>query len=268
MIAFSGISCEHELTKQISILPGPHIQFRGIASLCDNSLPVKITQNAEVPGLPGSFAYFGTGVSADGLFDPQKAGAGTATILYKYTASNTCIDSAYQTITILPSPIVNAGPGLFLLQNENSIFNATASGTDLQYKWYPPTYLNYDTLLKPFCTPAEDITYTLTATDKEGCSKSSQVFIKILLNPIIPNAFSPNGDGLNDYWRIKYLSFYPDCEVRIFNRYGQLVFHSIGYNQPWDGTYNDQPISLGTYCYIINTKRQKKPFTGFLVLIR
>lgn len=268
MIAFSGISCGNELTKQISVLPGPHIQFSPIADVCDNSLPVSITQAARVPVLQGSFSYFGTGVSADGLLDPRKAGAGTDTILYKYTASNSCMDSGYQTITVIASPIVNAGPDLYVLQNENTLIDATASGIDLHYKWYPPTFLNYDTILKPICSPANDIFYTLTVTGKGGCINSSQVAIKILPNPNIPNAFSPNGDGLNDYWGIQYLTLYPKCDVRIFNRFGQLIFHSIGYSQPWDGTYQGQPLPMGVYCYIIDTKRQKNLFTGIVTLIR
>lgn len=268
MIAFSGISCEQELTEQVTILPAPHIQFSPLAAVCDNALPVDIKQAAQVTNLPGSFAYSGIGVSANGLFDPQQTGAGTARILYKYTASNSCIDTGYQSITILPSPLVNAGPDLFVLKNETVQINATASGNNLQYKWYPPTYLNSDVLLNPFCKPADDIVYQLTATDNAGCSNNSRVVVKILLDPLIPKAFTPNGDGLNDYWRIKYLNYYANCEVSIFDRYGHLVFHSKGYNNPWDGTNHGQPMSAGTYCYIIDTKKQKNIFKGFVVLIR
>ena len=268
MIAFSGISCEQDLTKQISILPAPHIQFSPIAALCDNSLPVNISQAAQVPGMQGSFSYFGTGVSSGGLFDPKTAGAGTDSIFYKYAASNNCIDSGYETITVIPSPTVNAGPDLYVLQNESTTINATAAGTSLQYKWYPSAFLNYDTILTPVCTPANDIFYTLTATGTGGCKNSSQVYVKILPNPNIPNAFTPNGDGLNDYWGIQYLNLYPACDVKIFNRYGQLIFHSTGYNKPWDGTYKGKLLPIGIYCYIIDTKRQKKIFKGFVALLR
>jgi gliding motility-associated-like protein len=218
--------------------------------------------------LPGSFSYSGIGVAANGVFNPTVPGAGVANILYTYTATNSCKDSGYQTITITPSPLVNAGPDLFVLKNETVQIAATASGNALQYQWYPPTYLNSDVLLNPFCTPADDITYQLTATDNAGCSNSSRVAVKILLDPMIPKAFTPNGDGLNDYWRIKYLDYYLNCEVSIFDRYGHLVYHSRGYNNPWDGTRNGQPMTAGTYCYIIDTKRQKNIFKGFVVLIR
>ncbi len=268
MIAFSGISCEQEVSRQVAILPSPHIQFNPLKAVCDNAVPIDIKPAAQVNNLPGNFAYFGKGVSANGLFNPHSSGAGTEQLLYKYTAANSCIDSGFQTINLLASPIVNAGSAVFVLKNESFIINATAAGTGLQYKWYPPTYLNNDALLTPFCKPADDIAYQLTATDIAGCSNSSRLFVKILLDPLIPNAFTPNGDGLNDYWRIKYLSYYPDCEVSIFDRYGHLVFYSKGYNNPWDGTSQGQPMSGGTYCYIINTKKQKHLFTGYVVLIR
>jgi len=269
MMVFSGISCEQELTKQVTVLPSPHILFTALTAVCDNALPIDITPSAQVTNLPGSFAYFGAGVSASGIFNPQVTGAGNLKILYKYTATNNCIDSGFQTITIMPSPLVNAGPDLFVLKNENVLINATAAGSSaLLYKWFPPTYLSNDALLNPFCKPAADITYQITATDNAGCNNSSRVVVKILLDPLIPKAFTPNGDGLNDYWRVKYLNYYPNCEVSIFDRYGHLVFHSKGYNNPWDGTNHGQPMSAGTYCYVIDTKKQKNIFTGFVVLIR
>ena len=65
--------------------------------------------------------------------------------------------------------------------------------------------------------------------------------------PDVPNIFSPNGDGVNDQWVIKYLDTYPGCSVNIVNRYGQLVFKSIGYPTPWDGKVNgaDAPVGGG-----------------------
>jgi len=110
--------------------------------------------------------------------------------------------------------------------------------------------------------------YTLTATGTGGCSNSSRVLVKILPDPDIPNAFTPNGDGINDTWGIPYLNLYKNCDVRIFNRFGQLIFHSTGYNKTWDGTFKGEPIPAGVYCYVINTKRQKRLFTGFVTLIR
>jgi len=68
---------------------------------------------------------------------------------------------------------------------------------------------------------------------------------------VIPNTFTPNGDNINDKWVIDALTQFPKCTVSIFTRYGTLIFYSIGYGQPWDGTYHNSPLPAGTYYYII-----------------
>ncbi len=267
-VAFSGISCEQELSKQINILPAPIIQFTNLSSVCNNALPIDIAGAAQVNNLAGTFSYSGKGVTANGQFNPQLALADTQYILYAYTATNSCKDSGYQKIIITPAPIVNAGPDLMVLKNETVQINASATGNGLKYLWNPSACLNSDIILNPLCTTAADIIYQLTATDHLGCSSQSSMAVKILKDPLIPNAFTPNGDGLNDCWRIKELSYYPNCEVTIFDRYGQLVYFSKGYKNPWDGTKNGQPMTAGTYCYLIDTKKLKTIFKGFVVLLR
>lgn len=268
LVAFSGISCEQELSKPITILPSPILQFTNLPSLCNNSEPIDITGSALVNNLAGIFSYSGKGVTANGQFNPKLAIADTQYILFTYTATNSCKDSGYQKIIITPSPIVNAGPDLMVLKNEPVQINATATGNGLQYKWTPSAYLNSDVIINPLCTTAADIVYELTATDNLGCSSKSSMAVKILRDPLIPSAFTPNGDGLNDLWRIKELSYYPNCEVTIYDRYGQLVYYSKGYKNPWDGTKNGQPMTAGTYCYLIDTKKLKTICKGFVVLLR
>lgn len=85
---------------------------------------------------------------------------------------------------------------------------------------------------------------------------------------IIPNTFTPNGDGKNDTWNIKDLSNYPRSTVDVFSRWGQKVFSSIGYPIPWDGTYKGTALPSGTYYYIIDQKNGQAIFSGWLVIIR
>ncbi len=95
--------------------------------------------------------------------------------------------------------------------------------------------------------------------------------VKLIVNePLIipPNAFSPNNDGINDTWDIPLLRFYPQCTVDIFNRYGQNVFHSFGYNKSWDGKITGQDLSYGTYYYIIKLKQSRAPISGSVTIIR
>lgn len=100
------------------------------------------------------------------------------------------------------------------------------------------------------------------------------VSFTITVNPgplgtlIIPNTFTPNGDGVNDTWDIKYLNSYPLCTVQIFTRWGQSVYSSIGYGAPWDGTYRGAALPSGTYYYVINLKNNTQLLSGFVAIIR
>ena len=84
----------------------------------------------------------------------------------------------------------------------------------------------------------------------------------------IPNTFTPNGDGINDTWQIKYLEYYPKSTVNIFDRWGQKVFSSTGYPIPWDGTYKGTVLPAGTYYYIIDPKTGQPIFSGWLAIIK
>jgi len=267
-LSYSGTACVHEISKTITLLASPDVSFTAIPSICSNALPRQIIEAKETGNMPGQFYYSGIGVSTTGLFNPQVSGVGGFNIQYKYVANNGCTDSALQTITVWPFPQVNAGPQLFVLEGSGAIINATASGTQLSYLWTPPVYLDNDTLLTPTTTPKQDTRYYVTATDIHSCSNTDSVFVKVLFVPQVPNAFTPNGDNINDTWIIKYLYDYPECIVRVFSRSGQQVFQSVGYSKPWDGTLNGTPLPIGTYYYIIEPKRGRKVISGSVTIIR
>ncbi|TSJ38893.1 T9SS type B sorting domain-containing protein [Mucilaginibacter corticis] len=102
--------------------------------------------------------------------------------------------------------------------------------------------------------------YTISYTD--GTLTVTRPVIRI------SNAFTPNGDGINDLWEISSLNIYPQCLVCIYNRYGNLIYRSEAYAKPWDGTYKDQQLPTGTYYYVIDLKDGTKPLAGPLTLIR
>jgi len=92
--------------------------------------------------------------------------------------------------------------------------------------------------------------------------------LTIFKSIVVPNTFTPNGDGINDTWNIKYLDDFSNCTVRVFSRWGQQVYSSIGYGTAWDGTCRGQPLVTGTYYYIIDLKDNYPPLSGFVAIIR
>ncbi|MDB5192918.1 MAG: hypothetical protein JWQ96_2481 [Segetibacter sp.] len=82
------------------------------------------------------------------------------------------------------------------------------------------------------------------------------------------NVFSPNGDGINDVWTLKGLKDFTTCTVEVFTRYGQKVFSSVGYNNPWNGTLNSQILPVGTYYYVIDLRDGTTPFGGSVTILR
>jgi len=93
--------------------------------------------------------------------------------------------------------------------------------------------------------------------------------LQTLPTVVIPNAFTPNGDGINDFWNIKSIEAYPKCIVSVYSRYGTLVYQSKGYPRSWDGTSGGTPVPTGTYYYIISLNEDNsKPMTGYIAVIR
>ena len=112
-------------------------------------------------------------------------------------------------------------------------------------------------------------TVKLVVSNAAGCTDSISKFPFIVLPDSalhIPNAFSPNGDGINDIWDIRGLAGYADSRTEIFDRYGQLIFNSTGYAKPWDGKHRNTPAPVGTYYYIITYNNMR--YAGWVMLLR
>ena len=164
---------------------------------------------------------------------------------------------------------MNAGPDKFMLQGGSvTLTPALNAGLPVSYLWSPAAGLSDPTIPGPVASPTDDVTYILTVTSDKGCQASDRVFVKVLKAPQVPNIFSPNGDGVHDKWEIPYLESYPGATIDIFNRYGQLIFHSVGYTNPWDGKVNGKDMPVGTYYFIVDPKNGRAKVSGYVDIIR
>jgi gliding motility-associated-like protein len=171
--------------------------------------------------------------------------------------------------TVYPLPTVAAGGNKTINEGSSTVLNATDTGDIADITWSPPTGLSSSKVLNPVASPATTTTFTITVTTTTGCTATDSATIKVVIPPIvIPNTFTPNGDGINDTWDIKYLSYYPNCSVQVFTRWGQNIYTSTGYPTPWNGDYHNIPLPIGTYYYIINLENNSLLLSGFVMIIR
>ncbi|MDT8402138.1 MAG: gliding motility-associated C-terminal domain-containing protein, partial [Bacteroidales bacterium] len=132
------------------------------------------------------------------------------------------------------------------------------------YLWYDNSTDNY----KDYVAGGE---YPVTVTDANGCSVTDTIIVtseqEVCIT--IPNAISPNGDNINDVWNIEMIELYPDAEIKIFNRWGEMVWASDkGYPQPWDGTSKGRKLPIDSYHYIINLHDGTRPVIGDVTILR
>ncbi|MBK7560516.1 MAG: PKD domain-containing protein [Chitinophagaceae bacterium] len=270
----SGVGCVNNITKPLlTVHPQP------LASFTVDKIDVCIGSgiaftNTSNP-LDGTITQYnwtmddGNGQSVP-TFSYTYNTVGTYNVSLFIFNSNGCRSTTYsKTVFVNPYPPVNAGPDKFMLEGgQVQLTPALNASMPVTYLWNPVTYLSDPTIAYTIASPPDDKTYTLTVTTDKGCAKSDDVFIKVLKAPAIPNIFSPNGDGIHDTWVIQYLESYPGATVDIFNRYGQLIYHSEGYANPWDGTINGKPVPVGTYYYIVTPKNGRKQISGYVDVIR
>jgi gliding motility-associated-like protein len=171
-------------------------------------------------------------------------------------------------VFFIPPAAVVAGGSVYVLKGSTTTLNPTVSESNVHYLWTPDLNINNDTLKSPTITGDVNTVYTLTVTDSRGCVSSDTVLVKVSPLIGIPNTFTPNGDGVNDYWDINGLIAYTSAVVDIYDRYGQQVFHSIGYAKPWDGTYAGKQVPIGVYYYVIHTNFEGQLLSGWVTVIR
>lgn len=237
--------------------------------LCQDNGAIQIAENKGI--YAGTGVFNGKGISQTGTFDSAISGVGTFTIDYVFTANGTgCSYATNFKITVNPLPVIQDDEQYVMLEGQKILLRPKVSiswGT-VSYSWAPAATLDNADVEKPYANPVESTTYTLTVKSDKGCIAVKDIFVKVLKAPLIPNAFTPNSDGVNDVWDVKYLNLYPNVTVEVFSRTGEKVYFSKGYASPWDGTLRGSALPVGTYYYIINPGSGRKTTSGYVSIIK
>ena len=171
-------------------------------------------------------------------------------------------DSVLLIIKLLPN--INLGKDTMLCAPDELVLNAGVF--DGTYAW------NNGSNAQSIIARESDGKIWVKVTDSNGCIGTDTIQILDCINRydlIIPNAFTPNGDGYNDFWLLKGYENYPNISVKIYDPWGIQVFQSEqGYSQPWDGTSNGKKLPVNAYYYIINPGDGSKEIVGSITLVR
>lgn len=191
-------------------------------------------------------------------------------VTLQVTNSVGCESSPFaKEVNVYLQPVIEAGDPIVVPQGTLVTFKAKANDEmNLQFLWTPAAGLSDPTAIRPSLIATRDQVYKLVATGENDCTAEDELSVKILRPVNVPNAFSPNGDGINDRWQLSNLADYPGATVEVFNRYGQRVFYSNGYTNSWDGTVSGKPLPVATYYYIIHLKNGFKPITGSVTIVK
>jgi len=159
----------------------------------------------------------------------------------------------------------NIAPG------QNVELTVNGANEDLGYTWFPDYGLSAAEGTSVVASPSVTTTYSVSGFFG-GCQYSDAVTITVG-NPLgLPTSFTPNNDGYNDTWDVDGLLDYNLADIRIFDRWGQVVHRSVGYSQPWDGRNGGKEVPVGTYYYAIDLNDpllvELETITGFISIIR
>jgi gliding motility-associated-like protein len=188
-------------------------------------------------------------------------------------AANGCDLKDSQDIAELAKPNVTATATPDQI-NEGESSQLSASGLS-DYTWQPGESLSSTNDPEPVATPLTSTTYTVSGTDDNGCTGTTMVEVKVQGESIVSklgpsNFFSPNADGVGDYWQVNKIDEYPQCGVTIYDDKGVKVYEAKPYQNNWEGTFTSgKKLPDGVYYYIIRCDGEESvPRTGSITVLR
>ena len=192
---------------------------------------------------------------------------------YYFTAYDSiCFDTDSVLVRVYPGISIDAGEDVEIMYDHPVQLEVVGGDSASTYLWVPSDGLDNDTIANPIANPEETTTYYVFITNSNGCMFFDSVKVTVIPQLIIPNGITPNGDGINDVWVIDNINRFPNCEVFIFNRWGEQLFYSKGYpdNERWDGTFKGKNLPTGTYYFVINLHDDiiTEPITGPITIVK
>jgi gliding motility-associated-like protein len=219
-----------------------------VACLPNNAdLTAPVVTNGSTGG--GTLTYWMNAGATLPLINPNAVT--TSGTYYIVSANGSCADTAAVGVTFNTGPVINITNADTTIQFGNSVqLNATGG---VSYTWSGTWGLSCSNCPDPIASPPVTMTYTVTATDSNSCTGSDSVRITILQGEnmlYIPNCITPNKDGDNEFFMVYGVNI-KTINMKIFDRWGELIFESDDIKKGWDGRYKYEYVQTGVYVYAV-----------------
>lgn len=255
--------CSNSISKNVTISQGETLFNNLQANYCFDANPITLTGNA------GSiFTFNGNPIT---VFSPVVLGAGNHTIIQTLN-NNGCTNTSSTQVNIYPPTNLNFTNVANQYCIDTPVFDVIPNilGGEIKIDgiitnvFNPADYVVGDVVL---------VEYRLV--DNNGCERQISKNVRIVncqegKNLFLPSAFSPNGDGLNDVWEIYGDENLKNLEIKVFNRWGEVIFVTYSKNNKWDGTNFGMPLPVGTYIWKAKyeTSEKKVEMKGYVAILK
>jgi gliding motility-associated-like protein len=265
----SNEGCVSQLTQSVIINPMPYPNFE-VTDACVGS-PVMFVNSTQIASGTISYAWSFGDNNISIATDPVHNYAldGFYEVWLVATTGAQCLDSIPKYAEVFPLPQPNAGI-------DTSVSQGFAVGLEgyypgaIGYSWTPTESLDNNSISNPDANPLETTTYYLEVTDIHGCKNIDSMVVNVIedFKLFIYNVITPDGNGLNDTWKITNIETFEGADVYVYDRWGGEVLSVKGYQNDWEGVSGTDQLPDGTYYYVIKFTDSDKVYKGSLTVLR
>lgn len=209
---------------------------------------------------------------SNGLNSDTISVTATDTTVFTYTATDACgvsvLDSFIVNVPIFDTLIVSTNDTIICSKDSEATLMSYPEGGagGFTYVWSGPAPITAVNDSVSTVGPTTSTTYYIVVTDQCGVSASDSMVVEVQNCDLkASNAFSPNGDGKNDFFTIENIEYYPGSTVYLYSRWGKLVFEQVDYKNNWSG---DDALISGTYYYVVEPNDGTKQLKGFVAVFK
>ncbi len=254
LVVNPGTTCPDSIKRLVKIYPKFYAAFADSGRQCPGAPISFIDQStATIKPITSWEWNFGDGSSSSDQNPVHSYQyGGTFNVILVSKNIKNCVDTAVRQV-ILETFIPFAGNDTIIVKGEDILFDAQGG---IQYAWSPPTNLSDTSIYNPLGTYPDTghFVYMVHVVSKFGCSGDDTIKVTVVGHSefVVPTGFTPNGDGLNDYFRPIAVGYRSLNYFRVFDRWGERVYNSTSLETGWDGTFGNKKCEIGTYFWEIS----------------